>query len=122
MRNTNRQLWKPHIQPQHIETLARKYGFSERLCGIMCSSPPSVAVTCGDAESGRTDGKWVGEVDVEKANVNGVGVLDGGMSAKSEMGEMEGEERDEMNHYSIVRCLSNYTSVDVGERCKSLDL
>lgn len=101
------QIWAPHLHTALIQTLAQEYGFSARLRDIMCSTPESMQSNNKEkADFARN------ETDLERAHV----------SKKREPLEKETRARgnDGFDHYSIVKCLSNYQSVDVGERCMSL--
>lgn len=93
-------LWSPYRQPETTKRLADAYGFSARLTAIMRTAPlpePDTSRQSVADESMESD-------DLEKANTR--------IAVEARIAE---EEHD-MNHYTIANAMTNYWSVDVGER------
>lgn len=97
-------LWTPYRQRETVRLLAEHYKFSARLSAILRTPPPPSPAETSTPENGAPRLSF--HHDTEKAN--------GRVSIQLKDVQTPAAEA---NHYTIASHLTNYQSVDVGEKC-----
>jgi hypothetical protein len=108
-----RNIWGPNKQPGMVDVIAEHYGISHRFHAILKSSPPPKPEDEGPptaAKLGTITANKLPRNDIELAN---------GTAEKQPVGRVGGPE--DINHYAIAKHLINFQSLDLGEKCMSLE-
>lgn len=103
MRNSN--IWGPNRQPDVIDVLANRYGFSPRLLAIIKTLPPHISSNKDHRASYKEKLYEKDDIETGRASMN---VPRAHTAPRVSQGTT--------SHYTIAQQMINYQSIDVGAR------